>query len=108
MSGNFSVQSVQSGVVSNPQSAIIAPSVTTYVKRLTFFNSDPSIQVISVYLVPSGGSASIDHTFTLNQNESCDYLEGAESITLGPGDQIQAISTTNGVVQWNLTGVTET
>lgn len=103
----FTVQSVAAGFLPNPQAAIFTAAAVTYIKKLDLFNPNATTQTIQLFLVPVGSSASPWKRLALGQNESADILEQGESLTLGVGDSIEALATTDAVVAWSLTSVNE-
>lgn len=110
MSGNFSPFSPLNGQLPTAQGNIIAaPSGTNYyIKQLYLFNNNAATQTILLYLVPNAGSQTSWHRIVLAQNESAHVLEDGESVTLTPGDAIQAVTTTASAVDYTSTGVQET
>lgn len=72
-----------------------AANVQTIIKKLTFTNSTATARTVTVYLVPSGGSAGVTNILTsaraVNVNETYECFE-AQGQVLNPGDLIQALS----------------
>ncbi|HSV90924.1 MAG TPA: hypothetical protein VLH80_07475 [Nitrospiraceae bacterium] len=110
MSGNFAPLPVANGQLPNSQAAILTcpAGMNYYVKQLYLFNNNAATQTIFLYLVPNGGTQTTWHRIVLAQNESAHVLEDAESVTLTPGDAIQAVTTTAAAVDFTFTGVQET
>ena len=85
-----------------------APADTVvYVKRISFFNTNSVEQTIIIWVQRSGGTARKWRQYVLAQNESADLLEGGDALHLSEGDKIRAQSTTNNVVDYFITGVSE-
>jgi len=86
-----------------------APANThTILKKLTFTNTDTVARTITVYLVPSAGSASATNTLTSAQTiapgATYECFEG-EGHVLNPGDFLQALASTATVVNIQGSGV---
>lgn len=86
--------------------AIFTATVTTYVKKLTLFNTNAASQTIVLYINFSGTNRSF-RRYVLAQNESADVLIDGESILLSAGDSIQATTTTATAVDYTVAGVEE-
>lgn len=110
MSGNFAPLPVSNGQLPNSQANILVcpPGTFYYVKQFFLFNHNTTVETIQLFLVPNGGTASSLPQLQLAQNQSAQVLEEAESITLTPGDAIQAVTTTAAMVDYTFTGVQET
>lgn len=110
MSGNFTPLPISNGQLPNAQaSLIVAPGGTNYyLKQFFLYNENATLQTIQLWLFPNGGAAELYKQLQLAQNESADILEHGESITLTPGDAIQAVTTTAAAVDYHFTGVQET
>lgn len=110
MSGTFTPLPVLNGQLPTTQGiiALCPPGTNDYVKQLYLFNNNAATQTIFLYLVSSGGTQTTWHRIVLAQNESAHVLEDGESVTLTPGDSIQAITTTASAVDYTITGVQET
>ena len=110
MSGNFTPLPVSNGQLPNSQASIlVCPSgINYYLKQFFLYNENAASQTIQLWLFPNGGVAELFRQLVLGQNESAQVLEEGESITLTPGDAIQAITTTASAVDYTFTGVQET
>ena len=110
MSNNFTPLPVINGQLPNSQAnLLVCPNGTNYyIKQLFLFNHNSSVETIRLFLLPNGGVATAIPQLQLAQNESAQILEDGESITLTPGDAIQAVTTTAAVVDYTFTGVQET
>jgi hypothetical protein len=110
MAGTFTPKSLGDGRLSNSQSAILTVPANTwyYVKQLSLFNTSATTQTISIYLKQSGGTARRWRRYVLEQNESAEVLEDSVVLTLEAGDAIEAMTTTNNVVDYFITGQQET
>lgn len=80
----------------------------TLVKKLTFTNTDTVARTVTVYVIPSGGSASATNTLisarALAAGETYECFE-AEGHVLSTGDFIQALASTTSVVSIQGSGV---
>ena len=103
----FTAKSLADGQVATSAGAIYTATATTYVKQVTFFNTNAADQTILVYINRAGTDRKI-RRFVLAQNESADLLDGAQSIILENGDIIKAETTTTTAVDYVVWGVEET
>ena len=110
----FDADVLASGQISNAEAAIYtAPSGGTdkgaYVKRVTIYNTSATPQTVRFWVKPSGGTARrIAPRYVLEQDEGAELVGNGQSIILGPGDALEAASTTTNVVDFVVHGVTET
>ena len=75
-----------------------------WVKLVTLFNDDAAQQAVVLYVLRSGGTTRKVARYVLDQNESASWdLE----IALGPGDSIQAVTTTASAVHYTVSGGTK-
>jgi hypothetical protein len=81
-------------------------NVYTYVKRLSFYNTNATDQTILVYLNRSGVSR-LFRSVSLVQDDWVDLLEDGASIMLYDGDSIEAETTTATAVNYFVDGVEE-
>lgn len=73
----------------------VPANTTTIIKKLTFTNTSGTARTVTVYFIPSGGSASDTNTLTKTQSipaTSVWECYEAEGHTLGAGDFIQALA----------------
>ena len=110
MSGNFAPLPVTNGQLPNVQASILTcpPGTNYYLKQIYLFNNNAAQQTIMLYLVTAGSSQTTWHRLVLALNESAHMLEDGESVTLTPGDSLQAVTTTGAAVDFTITGVQET
>jgi hypothetical protein len=85
-----------------------APALTVaYVRNYSFYNTSAVTQTLIVSRKISGGTAYECWRASLLQNESVHSRDGDE-FTLGPGDSVQAVTTTASAVRAQFHGVEET
>lgn len=83
-------------------------STRTIIKKLTLTNTDSVTRTVTIYLVPSGGSAAASNVILSAQGitagETYEVFV-AEGQTLAAGDTIQALASTTSVVNMQASGV---
>ena len=91
------------GKVQNPQAAIYTAPEQVWIKSIRFTQKSVTPQTIRVFLNPAVGDTSeIDYAEDVPQNYK---LESADQpITLEAGDSIEAVSTTDDVVEFAIFG----
>lgn len=110
----FDSKLLASGQVANSETAIYtAPSGGTdkaaYLTKVTFYNTNTTAEVVRVWVKPAGGTARrIPPRLSLLQDESADIVADGKSILLGPGDALEAATTTASKVDYAVFGSQET
>jgi hypothetical protein len=85
---------------------VVTPTVTSYVKRFTVFNTNAATQTIVWYIFTNSGYRKINQ-ISLAQNESADLILEGEAAILNAGDKIAASTTNASAVDYYLAGVEE-
>lgn len=80
---------------------------TAYVKQVLLFNENAVAQTILLYLTTLSGIPRPWRRLVLAQNQSAVLLENGETIQLGSGQSIEAVTTTAAAVAYTITGVEE-
>lgn len=78
-------------------------STNTYIKFLTVYNTSATTQEITVY-VNAGTSRAIAHVI-LEQDEYAKIIDKDESVMLSATQTIEAVTTTDSVVDFVISGV---
>ncbi len=96
----------QTTIYTAPSYSSSVDSIACYVKKISIYNTNALAQTVRFWYLPSGGTARrIPPRMTLEQDESGELIGGGDSIILGPGDAIQAATTTAAAVDYILEGV---
>lgn len=86
-----------------------APSTTTtLLKKVTVTNTSGAAATVTLYLVPSGGTAGATNTVTSAKSiPAGGYYEAyeAEGHVLAPGDSLQALANTAAAVTLMVSGI---
>jgi hypothetical protein len=85
----------------------VPAGTTTYVKRISFFNTNAASQTILVYINP-GATSRTWRRYVLAQDEAVDLLDHGDALILQEGDLIEAHTTTGSAVDYFLMGIEET
>ena len=80
---------------------------STMLRSVTFFNTNATTQTLKIYMTRSGGTRRQLYQVTLLQNESFDMLADGEVMCLGPGDALEAETTTLSACNYLVTGQVE-
>jgi len=109
MTDTFTPKELGNGQIANSQTTILtaAASVTTYLKHLSLYNTSATPQTVQLWLKHTAGTARKWKRFVLAQDEQVDVIDPGEAYMLDNGTVVQAMSTTNNVVDWWADGVTE-
>jgi hypothetical protein len=85
-----------------------AANTKTLLKKLTFTNNDTTARTVTVYLVPSGGTAGVTNLLTkaasIAAGATYEAFE-AEGHILAPGDTLQALADVTSMVTIQASGV---
>jgi hypothetical protein len=84
--------------------------IGTYLKSVLLFNKNAATQTIDFWIFRTNGSGTPRkiRRMELLQNESAQLIDSdTQSIRLGPGDELQAQTTTVNAVDFDIDGVTE-
>lgn len=99
------------GQVSNVQGTIfivdrldVRPKKTAKIEKITFFNTSATAQTAILFLRKKGEVARSIRQFVLQENEGGEYLEPGEFIVLTDADELQAVTTTDAVVNFAVIG----
>lgn len=77
------------------------------INKITLFNKIQTIQTIILYVRRKFGAFRKLRQYVLMQNESAEYLQGGEILSLQPGDVLEAETTTADAVDFVVYGTLE-
>lgn len=105
----FQSKPLADGVLPTSKGALYtAPGdvLCTYVKRIAIFNRDAAEQTIPVWVNLTGTSRQW-RRYVLAQYEAVDLLDHGDVLHLGPGDILEASTTSGANVDFFVTGIEE-
>ena len=102
----FTAKSLADGQVANAEGDLYAVPASTkaYIKSVNFLNTSATTQTLDVYIKRSGATSRHLRRYVLDQFQSATFEFAG---CLSAADAIRAVSTTNTVVNYVITGVEE-
>ena len=77
------------------------------INKITLFNNIQTIQTVVLFVRRKFGAFRKLRQYVLMQNESAEYLQGGEILSLRPGDVLEAETTTADAVDFVIYGILE-
>ena len=77
------------------------------INKITLFNTIQTIQTVILYVRQKFGEFRKLRQYVLMQNDSAEYLQGGEILSLRPGDVLEAETTTADAVDFVVYGTLE-
>jgi hypothetical protein len=99
-------QSLADGTLATSKTTIYTVPADTVVwpRFLSIFNTSVTAQTVLVYLKRSGSSSRTLRRYSLDQYENALVFDKDDNLCLSAGDEIEAETTTVGVVEYVLSG----
>lgn len=102
-------QSLADGQVATSTGAILTSDASLYtqIHSACFFNTNAATQTLNIYITRNGGTRRQLYRSSLAQYSTFCLVGSGETLSLSPGDVLEADTTTGSAVDYFLSGTTE-